>query len=60
MIVLSLIADGIFVYIASDEITLIIVFLIWRIIRVVNSEILNVSYSPSTIFLKEISKIVSF
>ncbi|VDO13953.1 unnamed protein product [Rodentolepis nana] len=36
IIIASLIADAIFVYIASDEITLIIVFLIWRIIRVVN------------------------
>ncbi|VDK40707.1 unnamed protein product [Taenia asiatica] len=37
IIIISLIADGIFVYIASEEITLIIVFLLWRIVRVVNS-----------------------
>ncbi|KAM3178043.1 hypothetical protein ACTXT7_003354 [Hymenolepis weldensis] len=41
IIVISLIADAIFVYIASDEITLIIIFLIWRIIRVVNSLLMH-------------------
>nr|CDS25535.1 voltage gated hydrogen channel 1 [Hymenolepis microstoma] len=41
IIIVSLIADAIFVYIASDEITLIIVFLIWRIIRVVNSLLMH-------------------
>lgn len=41
IIIISLIADGIFVYIASDEITLIIVFLIWRIVRVVNSLLMH-------------------
>ncbi|VDD78201.1 unnamed protein product [Mesocestoides corti] len=41
IIIVSLIADAIFVYIASDEITLIIVFLIWRIVRVVNSLLMH-------------------
>ncbi|BHF58489.1 Voltage-gated hydrogen channel 1 [Sparganum proliferum] len=41
VIAISLIADVIFVYVASDEISIIIIFLVWRMVRVINSLLMH-------------------
>ncbi|KAL7061680.1 hypothetical protein AAHC03_01605 [Spirometra sp. Aus1] len=41
VIVISLIADVIFVYVSSDEISIIIIFLVWRMVRVINSFLMH-------------------